>query len=205
MFTATLRSHFIAKETEVLSGAGLPPDRTARTQRARTRALACQILEPVVSTLFSELGFGEPESGQQRRAPAGESLCSDDQLPAPPALQPPAASTPSFGSLSAPLHRENNFIKDFPQLADGLLVIPLPVEEQCRGVLSEPLPDLQLLTGKTHMPDLPQPLRRHTWPLPVPVSPQHIQDGPLQASSFLQDGRPKGPAPVQLLPWAVQS
>uniref|UniRef100_A0A8I3NB35 Astrotactin 2 n=1 Tax=Canis lupus familiaris TaxID=9615 RepID=A0A8I3NB35_CANLF len=43
--------------------------------------------------------------------------------------------------------RENNFIKDFPQLADGLLVIPLPVEEQCRGVLSEPLPDLQLLTG----------------------------------------------------------
>ncbi|KAL4825518.1 hypothetical protein H8958_003051 [Nasalis larvatus] len=42
--------------------------------------------------------------------------------------------------------RENNFIKDFPQLADGLLVIPLPVEEQCRGVLSEPLPDLQLLT-----------------------------------------------------------
>uniref|UniRef100_A0A8C2NXM7 Astrotactin-2 n=1 Tax=Capra hircus TaxID=9925 RepID=A0A8C2NXM7_CAPHI len=46
--------------------------------------------------------------------------------------------------------RENNFIKDFPQLADGLLVIPLPVEEQCRGVLSEPLPDLQLLTGKTH-------------------------------------------------------
>ncbi|KAM8933983.1 astrotactin-2 isoform 2-T2 [Pelodytes ibericus] len=44
--------------------------------------------------------------------------------------------------------RENNFIKDFPQLADGLLVIPLPVEEQCRGVLSEPLPDLQLLTGE---------------------------------------------------------
>ncbi|XP_075628937.1 astrotactin-2 isoform X1 [Balearica regulorum gibbericeps] len=43
--------------------------------------------------------------------------------------------------------RENNFIKDFPQLADGLMVIPLPVEEQCRGVLSEPLPDLQLLTG----------------------------------------------------------
>ncbi|KAM4661817.1 astrotactin-2 [Discoglossus pictus] len=43
--------------------------------------------------------------------------------------------------------RENNFIKDFPQLADGLLVIPLPVEEQCRGVLSEPRPDLQLLTG----------------------------------------------------------
>ncbi|XP_037735413.2 astrotactin-2 isoform X2 [Chelonia mydas] len=43
--------------------------------------------------------------------------------------------------------RENNFIKDFPQLADALMVIPLPVEEQCRGVLSEPLPDLQLLTG----------------------------------------------------------
>lgn len=44
--------------------------------------------------------------------------------------------------------RDNNFIKDFPQLADGLMVIPLPVEEQCRGVLSEPLPNLQLLTGK---------------------------------------------------------
>ncbi|XP_051892789.1 astrotactin-2-like isoform X6 [Pristis pectinata] len=43
--------------------------------------------------------------------------------------------------------RENNFMKDFPQLADGLVVIPLPVEEQCRGVLSEPLPNLQLLTG----------------------------------------------------------
>ena len=45
-------------------------------------------------------------------------------------------------------HRDNNFIKDFPQLADGLMVIPLPVEEQCRGVLSEPLPNLQLLTGE---------------------------------------------------------
>ncbi|KAK3527532.1 hypothetical protein QTP86_026399, partial [Hemibagrus guttatus] len=45
------------------------------------------------------------------------------------------------------LYRDNNFIKDFPQLADGLMVIPLPVEEQCRGVLSEPLPHLQLLTG----------------------------------------------------------
>ncbi|XP_040178684.1 astrotactin-2 isoform X2 [Rana temporaria] len=44
--------------------------------------------------------------------------------------------------------RENNFIKDFPQLADGLLVIPLPVEEQCRGVLSEPRPDILLLTGE---------------------------------------------------------
>ncbi|KAJ8346819.1 hypothetical protein SKAU_G00282200 [Synaphobranchus kaupii] len=43
--------------------------------------------------------------------------------------------------------KDNNFIKDFPQLADGLMVIPLPVEEQCRGVLSEPLPNLQLLTG----------------------------------------------------------
>lgn len=28
------------------------------------------------------------------------------------------------------------------------MVIPLPVEEQCRGVLSEPLPNLQLLTGE---------------------------------------------------------
>lgn len=46
--------------------------------------------------------------------------------------------------------RDNNFIKDFPQLADGLMVIPLPVEEQCRGVLSEPLPNLQLLSGNTH-------------------------------------------------------
>lgn len=44
--------------------------------------------------------------------------------------------------------RDNNFIKDFPQLADGLMVIPLPVEEQCRGVLSEPLPNMQLLTGE---------------------------------------------------------
>ncbi|GAA6088353.1 astrotactin-2 [Tachysurus ichikawai] len=43
--------------------------------------------------------------------------------------------------------KDNNFIKDFPQLADGLMVIPLPVEEQCRGVLSEPLPNLQLLMG----------------------------------------------------------
>ncbi|CDQ91827.1 unnamed protein product, partial [Oncorhynchus mykiss] len=43
--------------------------------------------------------------------------------------------------------RDNNFIKDFPQLADGLMVIPLPVEEQCRGVLSEPLSNVQLLTG----------------------------------------------------------
>ncbi|MBN3273019.1 ASTN2 protein, partial [Polyodon spathula] len=50
--------------------------------------------------------------------------------------------------LSCPsLFRDNNFIKDFPQLADGLMVIPLPVEEQCRGVLSEPLPNLPLLTG----------------------------------------------------------
>ncbi|CAB1318525.1 unnamed protein product, partial [Coregonus sp. 'balchen'] len=43
--------------------------------------------------------------------------------------------------------QDNNFIKDFPQLADGLMVIPLPVEEQCRGVLSEPLSNVQLLTG----------------------------------------------------------
>lgn len=109
----------------------------------------------------------------------------------PPTLQPPAASTPSFGGLCAPLHRENNFIKDFPQLADGLLVIPLPVEEQCRGVLSEPLPDLQLLTGKTHLLDVPQPLSLHLWPLQVPL---HIPDGPVQASSFLRDRRMKGPA-----------
>ena len=59
--------------------------------------------------------------------------------------------------LSFSLCRENNFIKDFPQLADGLMVIPLPVEEQCRGVLSEPLPDLQLLTG-TSCPGAQPPL-----------------------------------------------
>ncbi|KAL6463962.1 hypothetical protein MHYP_G00283530 [Metynnis hypsauchen] len=51
------------------------------------------------------------------------------------------------GCKSAGSTEDNNFIKDFPQLADGLMVIPLPVEEQCRGVLSEPLPNLQLLTG----------------------------------------------------------
>ncbi|MED6241581.1 Astrotactin-2 [Ameca splendens] len=27
------------------------------------------------------------------------------------------------------------------------MVIPLPVEEQCRGILSEPFPNLQLLSG----------------------------------------------------------
>ncbi|KAM7324855.1 hypothetical protein ACRRTK_017160 [Alexandromys fortis] len=54
---------------------------------------------------------------------------------------------PLLPAVTVPTSGENNFIKDFPQLADGLLVIPLPVEEQCRGVLSEPLPDLQLLTG----------------------------------------------------------
>uniref|UniRef100_A0A8C7YPC4 Astrotactin 2 n=1 Tax=Oryzias sinensis TaxID=183150 RepID=A0A8C7YPC4_9TELE len=51
-------------------------------------------------------------------------------------------------NLGQVLKFDNNFIKDFPQLADGLMVIPLPVEEQCRGVLSEPLPNLQLLTGR---------------------------------------------------------
>ncbi|KAL4604958.1 astrotactin-2-like [Arapaima gigas] len=59
---------------------------------------------------------------------------------------------PKIRSVQTELHcglqlRDNNFIKDFPQLADGLMVIPLPVEEQCRGVLSEPQPNLQLLTG----------------------------------------------------------
>lgn len=63
------------------------------------------------------------------------------------------------------LLRDNNYIKDFPQLADGLMVIPLPVEEQCRGVLSEPLPNLQLLTGtsaglcRVAVRPLPQGLR----------------------------------------------
>uniref|UniRef100_A0A8C9SMQ3 Astrotactin 2 n=1 Tax=Scleropages formosus TaxID=113540 RepID=A0A8C9SMQ3_SCLFO len=53
----------------------------------------------------------------------------------------------NLGQIFQMTFRDNNFIKDFPQLADGLMVIPLPVEEQCRGVLSEPMPNLQLLTG----------------------------------------------------------
>ncbi|XP_036384266.1 astrotactin-2-like isoform X1 [Megalops cyprinoides] len=53
----------------------------------------------------------------------------------------------NLGQVFQMTFRDNNFIKDFPQLADGLMVIPLPVEDQCRGVLSEPLPNLQLLTG----------------------------------------------------------
>ncbi|XP_041825552.1 astrotactin-2-like isoform X2 [Melanotaenia boesemani] len=53
----------------------------------------------------------------------------------------------NLGQIFQMTFRDNNFIKDFPQLADGLMVIPLPVEEQCRGILSEPLPNLQLLTG----------------------------------------------------------
>ncbi|XP_068190423.1 astrotactin-2-like isoform X3 [Antennarius striatus] len=53
----------------------------------------------------------------------------------------------NLGQIFQMTFRDNNFIKDFPQLADGLMVIPLPVEEQCRGVLSEPLPNLKLLTG----------------------------------------------------------
>ncbi|KAL0965496.1 hypothetical protein UPYG_G00282030 [Umbra pygmaea] len=56
----------------------------------------------------------------------------------------------NLGQVFQMTFRDNNFIKDFPQLADGLMVIPLPVEEQCRGVLSEPLPNLQLLTGDAH-------------------------------------------------------
>ncbi|XP_076139571.1 astrotactin-2 isoform X1 [Alosa pseudoharengus] len=53
----------------------------------------------------------------------------------------------NLGQVFQMTFRDNNFIKDFPQLADGLMVIPLPLEDQCRGVLSEPLPNLQLLTG----------------------------------------------------------
>ncbi|XP_023666848.1 astrotactin-2-like isoform X1 [Paramormyrops kingsleyae] len=53
----------------------------------------------------------------------------------------------NLGQVFQMTFRDNNFIKDFPQLADGLMVIPLPVEEQCRGVLSEPMANLQLLTG----------------------------------------------------------
>ncbi|XP_037547936.1 astrotactin-2 [Nematolebias whitei] len=53
----------------------------------------------------------------------------------------------NLGQIFQMTFRDNNFIKDFPQLADGLMVIPLPVEEQCRGILSEPLPNLQLLSG----------------------------------------------------------
>ncbi|KAJ7987287.1 hypothetical protein DPEC_G00337160 [Dallia pectoralis] len=55
--------------------------------------------------------------------------------------------TAVYNSIPNILNRDKNFIKDFPQLADGLMVIPLPVEEQCRGMLSEPLPNLLLLTG----------------------------------------------------------
>ena len=116
--------------------------------------------EPVISTMFSELGIPKPGVVQHSHLPTPESLFGPPaSCPGGP-QQPPL---PRFGSLSAPLHRENNFIKDFPQLADGLLVIPLPVEEQCRGVLSEPLPDLQLLTGKTHTWTPPQPSRPDTW------------------------------------------
>lgn len=97
-------------------------------------------------------------------------LSSAYELPALQPLYPSQPLLPRSGSLSAPLHRENNFIKDFPQLADGLLVIPLPVEEQCRGVLSEPLPDLQLLTGKTHVLDPSLACRPHTQS-PVHISP----------------------------------
>ncbi|XP_051528268.1 astrotactin-2-like isoform X2 [Myxocyprinus asiaticus] len=53
----------------------------------------------------------------------------------------------NLGQVFQMTFRDNNFIKDFTQLADGMMVIPLPVEEQCRGVLSEPLPNLQLLSG----------------------------------------------------------
>uniref|UniRef100_A0A3Q2XY74 Astrotactin 2 n=1 Tax=Hippocampus comes TaxID=109280 RepID=A0A3Q2XY74_HIPCM len=53
----------------------------------------------------------------------------------------------NLGRIFQMTFRDNNFVKDFPQLADGLMVLPLPVEEQCRGVLSEPLPNLDLLTG----------------------------------------------------------
>ncbi|XP_068608676.1 astrotactin-2-like [Brachionichthys hirsutus] len=57
----------------------------------------------------------------------------------------------NLGQIFQMTFRDNNFIKDFPQLADGLMVIPLPVEEQCRGVLSEPLPNLKLLTGNAQL------------------------------------------------------
>ncbi|XP_049594712.1 astrotactin-2 isoform X1 [Syngnathus scovelli] len=53
----------------------------------------------------------------------------------------------NLGQIFQMTFRDNNFVKDFPQLADGLMVLPLPVEEQCRGVLSEPLPNQDLLTG----------------------------------------------------------
>uniref|UniRef100_A0A3B3UJ77 Astrotactin 2 n=1 Tax=Poecilia latipinna TaxID=48699 RepID=A0A3B3UJ77_9TELE len=59
----------------------------------------------------------------------------------------------NLGQIFQMTFRDNNYIKDFPQLADGLMVIPLPVEEQCRGILSEPLPNLQLLSGKRRFKD----------------------------------------------------
>ncbi len=71
--------------------------------------------------------------------------------------------------------RDNNFIKDFPQLADGLMVIPLPVEEQCRGVLSEPLPNLQLLSGESYIYAGPAPRGgvRGRRPLTQTIPPPH--------------------------------
>lgn len=74
-------------------------------------------------------------------------VCSFHTLSRAPASEPCERLPCCFGAFLFFSHRENNFIKDFPQLADALAVIPLPVEEQCRGVLSEPLPNLQLLTG----------------------------------------------------------
>ncbi|XP_075761965.1 astrotactin-2 isoform X2 [Pelodiscus sinensis] len=117
--------------------------------------------DPSSSTIFMFCGCVE----EYRLAPDGKScLMLSDICEGPKCLKPDAKFNDTLfgemlhgynnrtqhvnqGQVFQMTFRENNFIKDFPQLADALMVIPLPVEEQCRGVLSEPLPDLQLLTG----------------------------------------------------------
>uniref|UniRef100_A0A803TPD0 MACPF domain-containing protein n=1 Tax=Anolis carolinensis TaxID=28377 RepID=A0A803TPD0_ANOCA len=120
--------------------------------------------EPLSSTIHMFCGCVE----EYKLAPDGKScLMLSDICDGPKCLKPDVKFNDTlFGEMlhgynNRTLHvnqgqvfqmtfRENNFIKDFPQLADALMVIPLPVEEQCRGVLSEPLPNLQLLTGDIH-------------------------------------------------------
>ncbi|XP_028570439.2 astrotactin-2 isoform X1 [Podarcis muralis] len=117
--------------------------------------------EPMSSTIHMFCGCVE----EYRLAPDGKScLMLSDICEGPKCLKPDVKFNDTLfgemlhgynnrtqhvnqGQVFQMTFRENNFIKDFPQLADALMVIPLPVEEQCRGVLSEPLPNLQLLTG----------------------------------------------------------
>ncbi|XP_054853238.1 astrotactin-2 [Eublepharis macularius] len=117
--------------------------------------------DPLSSTIYMFCGCVE----EYKLAPDGKScLMLSDICEGPKCLKPDAKFNDTLfgemlhgynnrtqhvnqGQVFQMTFRENNFIKDFPQLADALMVIPLPVEEQCRGVLSEPLPNLQLLTG----------------------------------------------------------